>query len=157
MSTDGQGDNIDNLAALAGEKVRLERERFESASARRARSGGMARIASAVVVFAAFAGTAVTQLPRFQEPFDVPAMDSDLVAQADVAEIGDMVFLFQLAQGRVPASLDEVNLPEGLRGIARSGLTYAPEGASFKLVYKLSQRQVEYDGASGKLLVRDVR
>ena len=157
MSQHDGSDDLDTLAAQAGDKVRKERERFHASGDRKARTDGLAKPAAAAAMLAVLAAVAVVQVPKFSEPFAVLDSDSTMVAEADLTAIGDMVYLFMVAQGRVPATLDDVNLPGGLRALSKQpGLRYTPGDTSYKLVYVLPQRQVEFDGATARLSVTNV-
>ncbi len=159
MSRAARDENLDDLAAAAGTKVRRQQQRYETAMRRAAAPArNLAKLALAAVIGGTFALVAVQRLPRFGEPFEVPPPQSESVAMADLAAIGEMVYLFMLSQGRVPETLDDVNMPLALRSVAKNpDLSYAPSRDTFKLRYLLPQRQVEYDGASGTMQVKDVR
>lgn len=159
MSAPRREENLDDLAAAAGAKVRRQQQRYEAAlRAPQVRSTGIAKLLLAAAIGGAFVLVAVQRLPRFGEPFDVPAAQSESVAMADLAAIGEMIYLFMLSQGRVPATLEDVNMPLGLRTVAKNpDLTYTPAATTFTLKVLLPQREVEYDGASGRMQVRELR
>jgi len=159
MSRPSRDENLDDLAAAAGAKVHRQQQRYQSAMRRAAAPArNVAKLALAAVIGGAFVLVAAQRLPHFGEPFAVPPPQSESVAMADLAAIGEMVYLFMLSQGRVPATLDDVNMPLALRSVAKNpDVSYAPSGTTFKLRYLLPQRQVEYDGASGTMQVKEVR
>jgi hypothetical protein len=144
-------DDLDKLASQAGETVREQLDRAAAAGQASAPPRRNGRKLLTGLLAAGFFVTFVLQLPRMSEPFLLPDPDSASVAEADLSAVADFVQLYQLSQGRLPATLGEVNMPEPLREFAtRTGIAYKEGGGNFMLSYKSAQWQVEFDSVTGR-------
>ncbi len=158
MSQKQQDNSIDDLAALAGEKVHRERARAESMMARgsgkpRSYMKFVAALLAVLVLVAAW-----IQIPKILNPFGIPVAGSAAIVEADLTVIADFIAIYRVAQGRYPTTLDEVNLPDALRAaVTESKITYQLTADSFVLVSLLPPQKIEFDGATGLYKLTDAK
>ncbi len=141
------GTNLEHAVYAAETEVNAQRVQAETLDAVRTRRNATKRyvlIALAVVCGAAL----YLQSSRFAEPYawPDPAKDSS-VTEADIEIIATLVETYRVSQGKYPASLDEIHLPEGLADlVTRGNVRYQTTANAFRLDWTLPQWRVEYDG-----------
>ena len=97
-------------------------------------------------------GMLAYQAPRISAPYESPDADSSpAVADADLEAVVSLIEAYRLGQGRYPAVLSDIRLPEGLAEVvAGSTLEYRPGEAGYVLDWTLPHWQATYSSETGK-------
>jgi len=137
----------------AGASVQRQQDEALAAAASQARPSPTKRV-MAVALLTAFVAIAVLQVPRILEPLGNPdPTQDDAVAAADLDHLASLIEAHQRAQGRYPATLDQLQLsPELASLIAAHKIDYRLTGQSFRLEWALPGRVATHDADSGATL-----
>lgn len=155
--SDKQADtSLDALASQAQQKVDVQNARLAAERAAGPAAPSQLKKIAAAVLVAAFAGALWTQWPRFTEPYAVPDPATfSGIAEADLDTVASLITAFRYSQGRLPNSLEEVNLPDGLRDlIAQSRIKYQLDGDRYRMTWISPQWEVTFDSATGQTAVQ---
>lgn len=137
----------------AGATVQHQQDKAAAAAASQARPSNAKRV-SALVLLTAFVAIATLQVPRILEPLGNPdPTRDDAVAAADLAHVASLIEAHQRAQGRYPATLDQLQVtPELAALIARHQIVYRQTDKAFRLEWALPGRVATHDADSGATL-----
>ena len=107
------------------------------------------------LLFAVFVVAAIFQFPRIQAPYAWPDVgSSSAAAEADLEAVVGFIETFRLSQGQYPATLGQVNFPEGLANrMATSKPDYVPVDNAYTLAWAQPNWVARYSSASGKISV----
>ena len=98
---------------------------------------------------------AFLQYPRIHAPYVWPDIDSSsTAAEADLEAVVGVIETYRLSQGQYPATLGQVNFPEGLaHRMESSKLDYVPGDNGYTLAWALPNWVARYSSAAGKISV----
>lgn len=152
MSQQKPEDNLRELADAATTSIRQQQEKGASLAATRPKPSVLKKVFTAVLLLA-FAGLALMQYPRFQEPFGRPDPNKDsTVAEADLTMIAMVIDSYQVSQGKYPTSLDQVRLPDALGTfVAEQRIAYRQTEKAYTLDWTLPNWHAVFDGETGKV------
>lgn len=152
MAQHNAENDIQELADAAGQSIIQQQEKAAALAAERAQPSVVKKILTALLLLA-MAGVVVIQYPKFNEPFGRPDPTQDkAVAEADLTLIGLMVQSYKVSQGKLPASLEEVRLPDSLATyVVEQKIAYRLTDKAFTLDWDLPKWHVAFDGDTGKV------
>lgn len=145
-------DSIRELAEQANTSIRQQQEKAASLAATRPKPSALKMLVTAVLLLA-FVGIATVQYPRFQEPFGSPDPNKDRsVAEADLTMIAMVIDSYQVSQGKYPASLDQVRLPDPLAAfVTEQKIVYRQTERAYLLDWTLPNWHAVFNGETGKI------
>ena len=158
MSAQRPEDDINALAAAANASIRQKQDKAAAAMAAPAKPSVAKQVLS-ILLLLAFVAIVWVQYPRFHEPFGRPDPNKDVaVAEADLDLLAAMVESYRLSQGKYPATLDQVRLPESLAAlVAEQKIVYRQTESAYVLDWNLPSWHVAIDGETGKVDVTPVK
>ena len=158
MNPQKSEDNIRELADVANTSIRQQHEKASTLAAARTKPSVFKKVFT-ILLLLAFAGIAVVQYPRFHEPFGRPDANQDpLVAEADFNIIAMEIQRYRISQGKYPATLDQVRLPESLAAfVAEQKISYRQTEKAYVLDWTLPRWHAVFDGETGKSDVAPVK
>lgn len=154
MSQQSPEDNIGDLATAARTSILQQNERAAAVADTQAKPS-RARLVVMLLLLLAFIGIAWVQYPRIQEPFGRPDPDQNpAVAEADLTVVATMIQDYRVSQGRYPADIDEVQLPESLAAfVTEEKITYRQAGNAYVLEWERPRWRAVLDGETGRVAV----
>lgn len=107
------------------------------------------------LLLAVFAVVMFTQYPRFSEPYAWPDPSTHPgAAEGELITVVGLIEAYRISQGRYPATLSQVAIPEGLAAlIADSALDYRAAEQSYTLDWTLPHWQASYNSVTEKVSV----
>jgi hypothetical protein len=158
MAQQNQEDNIRELADAANKSILQQQEKSAALAAKRPKPS-MVKQVFITVLLLAFAVVVLVQYPRFHEPFGRPDPNQDkTVAEADLTVIALMIQSYKVSQGKLPATLDEVRLPDSLAAfVVEQKIAYRLTDRAYTLDWNLPRWHVLFDGETGKIDVVPVK
>lgn len=152
MSQQKSEDSIRELADQANTSIRQQQEKSAALAAAQPKPSVIKKVVT-VVLLLAFAGIALVQYPRIHEPFGRPDANHDpAVAETDLNLVATFIQSYRLSQGKYPATLDQVRLPESLAAfVAEQKITYRPTEKAYVLDWTLPRWHAVFDGETGKV------
>ena len=157
MSQQNPEKSIRELADVAKESICQQQENGAAMASARPKPSSAKKVFTLMLLLA-FACTLLIQYPNFHEPFGRPDPKQDsVVAEADLTVIATLIQSYQIGQGKYPATLDEVRLPEVLVSfIAEQKITYRLTEKAYVLEWHLSGKHLVFDGETGKVALLPV-
>lgn len=158
MTQHNQEDDIRELADAASQSIIQQQEKATALAVQRSKPPVAKKIFTAVLLLA-LAGTAMVQYSKFHEPFGRPDPNQDQkVAEADLTVIAMMIQSYQVSQGKLPATLDEVRLPDSLAAfVVEQKIAYRLTDKAYTLDWDLPKWHALFDGKTGKIDVVPVK
>ena len=151
--------NIDQLAAQANTVV-SEKQAKAEAAIRKATTprNYITRYLLGWILPFLFLGLLFYQYPRFIEPYGAPDPAREInVAKADIEGLADAINVYRIASGRLPDTLDAINLPPEIKTfIQESGIQYAHDPDKFSLNWQLPKWKVVYDSANREVKTESI-
>lgn len=157
MSQENQEDNIRELADTASKSIIQQQEKSAALAAKRPQTSIVKKVFMAVFLLA-FVGVSLVQYPRIIEPFGRPDPSQDQsVTEGDLTLIATVIQSYQVSQGRFPATLDEVHLPDSLaKFVVEQKISYRLTEKAFALDWDLPRWHAMFDGETGKVDITPV-
>lgn len=155
MSTSDPKPSLEQLAEGAAQSMQEQQARAAEQAAHQA-APKRGKLVMAIALMVACIGMLAYQAPRISEPYEWPDPDSSpMVADADLEAVVSLIETYRLSQGRYPASLSDIRLPEGLTEVvAGSALEYRPGEAGYALDWTLPHWRATYSSESGQANVQ---
>lgn len=149
MNQQKPGSHINDLIAAAHGEAVDQADRAAAAAARLPKASP-AKPLVALVLLLAFIALSVIQYPKFEKPFgQAPALNIE-VAKTDLRTIAVVVERYRAAKGQVPATLQEVDLPDTMADYVKErSVNYRLSGNTYVLELNLPEGRVVYDGDTG--------
>lgn len=158
MTQQNQEDHIRKLVDVASKSIAQQQEKADALAEKRAKPSITKQVFVSMLIVA-FAAIALVQYPRFHEPFGRPDPNQDAaVAEADLIVISMMIQGYNLAQGKLPSTLDEIRLPDSLATfVVENKIAYRLTEKSYALDWNLPRWTAVFDGETGKVDVVPVK
>jgi hypothetical protein len=155
MSTSDPKPSLEQLAEGVTQTILEQQTRAAEQSARQA-APKKGNLVLAIVLMVACVGMLAYQAPRIATPYEWPDADSSpMVADADLEAVVSLIETYRLSQGRYPAALSDIRLPQGLSEVvAGSELAYRPAGAGYVLDWTLPHWHATYSSETGQANVQ---
>lgn len=150
MTTRPAPDTLDTLAAHADAEARAQQARLDAALQESAMQRGRSTRFMAGALLLVFSAALLLQWPRINAPYGVPDAASPAVAEADLLAIAGFLEVFQVANGRLPDTLLELNMPGALRELVSGArVEYTRNGDEFLLSRELGAVHLSFDSLAG--------
>jgi hypothetical protein len=151
MSTIEPKTSMEQMAEGAAQGIREQQSRAAEQAARQA-APRQGKFVLAVALVVACVGMLAYQMPRISAPYEWPDPDrSPAVADADLETVVSLIETYRVSQGRYPAALSDIRLPEGLAEVVgKSKLEYRLGETGYLLDWTLPHWHATYSSETGK-------
>ena len=144
--------NLNQLIEEAHQGVVQQQEATAAIAGKRSTPSNVKNLLG-YLLLAVFLVVVFLQYPRINAPYVWPdANASPIAAEADLEAVVALIETYRRSQGQYPASLGEIQLPDGLAKMVEvSKLDYSPRDQGYALAWTLPNWLATYNSATEKI------